>query len=113
MMTDHVSAILGYIPKVFSGVIILVLGMVLAKIAASIVHIVAHLTGSPNPKLMERITKWAVLLYVVIMAIGELGYGHLLVGRYFDMLFGGIVFAYALAFGLGGKDKAAKYLDKK
>jgi hypothetical protein len=42
----------------------------------------------------------------------ELGIAPLLVGTAFNIILGGVVLALALAFGLGGKDAAARYLEE-
>ena len=112
MMTDLFHRLMGYVPQVISATIVLVLGIVLAKIISHIVSATAHITNLPNPKFFERVSRWAIILYAVTIALGELGYDSLLVGRSFDILFGGFVFAYALAFGLAGKETAAKYLER-
>ncbi len=112
MMTDLMHRIMAYVPKVFSGVIVLVLGLILAKVVSKIVHATAHATGLPSPKFLERVSRWAVILYTVTVSLEEFGYGALLEGKYFEMIFAGIIFAFALAFGLGGKDHAVKYLQR-
>ena len=112
MMTDLMYRIMGYVPKVLSGIIVLVLGLILAKVVSKIIHATAHATDLPNPKFLERVSRWAIILYTVTISLEEFGYGALLEGKYFDMVFAGIVFAFALAFGLGGKDAAVKYLER-
>jgi hypothetical protein len=42
----------------------------------------------------------------------ELGIAPLLVATTFNIILGGVVLALALAFGLGGKDAAARYLEE-
>jgi hypothetical protein len=42
----------------------------------------------------------------------ELGIAPLLVGTAFNIILAGVVLALALAFGLGGKDAAARYLEE-
>ncbi len=112
MMTDLFHRLMGYVPQVISATIVLVLGIVIAKIVSHIVSATAHMTDMPNAKFFERVSRWAIIIYAVTIALGELGYDSLLMGRSFDILWTGIVFAYALAFGLAGKDHAAKYLER-
>ena len=112
MMTDLLYRMMAYVPKVLSGIIVLVLGLILAKVVSKIIHATASATDLPNPKFLERVSRWAIIFYTVTIALGELGYGALLEGKCFDMLFGGVVFAYALAFGLGGRDAASRYLER-
>lgn len=112
MMTDLMYRLMAYVPKVLSGVIVLVLGLVIATVVSKIVHATAHATDLPKPKFLERVSRWAIILYTVTIALEEFGYGALLEGKYFEMIFAGIVFAVSLAFGLGGKEHAAKYLQR-
>ena len=111
-MGDLFSMLTAYIPQVINGVYILIVGMILAKVVSKIIHATAHATDLPNPKFLERVSRWAIILYTVTISLEEFGYGALLEGKYFDMVFAGIVFAFALAFGLGGKDAAVKYLER-
>ena len=105
--------LVGYLSHVVMAVFILALGMILAKMVASIIHIVAGNMGLPNPKLHARIGRWAIVLYAVKITLEELGFGMLFVGTTFYIWFAGVVLALALAFGLGGRDSAAHYLKKK
>ncbi|OGX30377.1 MAG: hypothetical protein A2787_04580 [Omnitrophica WOR_2 bacterium RIFCSPHIGHO2_01_FULL_48_9] len=111
-MSDMFYRLLSYVPQVFSAVIVLVLGFILAKVVSKIVSATAHVIDLPNVKFLERLSRWVIIFYAVTISLEELGYGSLLAGKTFDILFAGVVFAYALAFGLGGKDAAAKYLDR-
>lgn len=111
-MTDTFDRLLAYVPQVFSAVIVLVLGLIFAQVVSKIVSAAAHVIDLPNPKFLERLSRWVITFYAVTISLEELGYGSLLAGRTFDILFAGVVFAYALAFGLGGKDAAAKYLER-
>ena len=113
MVMGVVDRVLRYIPQVVSAVIVLGLGIIIAKFVAKVISVTAHMTHMPDPKLIERISRWAIIFYAATIALEELGYGALLVGTTFHILFGGVVLAYALAFGLGGRDAAARYLGKK
>jgi len=48
-----------------------------------------------------------------VMAMEQLGIARGTVLAAFTIIFGGLVFALALAFGLGGKDIARKYLERR
>ena len=108
-----VGSIVGYILNVISAVMVLVVGSVLAKIMGDLIYLVMSKLELPNPKLHERVTRWAILLYAVKISLSELGFGYLLTGTVFMIWFGGLVLGLALAFGLGGRDAAAKYFSKK
>lgn len=101
-----------YIPNVISAVFVMVLGMFLANFMADAVNATARNTSVPNPDLLGKMSRWAIIIFAVSISLEELGIAPLLVGTTFHILFGAICLALALAFGLGGKDAAAKYLEE-
>src|SRR5438034_954098 len=90
----------GFVPTVISAVFILVLGTVVARIISKMISAVTAIAGMPNPKLTERISRWAIMITAGMIALRELGLASLLEGTSFQILFAGIVLAFALAFGL-------------
>jgi small-conductance mechanosensitive channel len=111
--SDSIGIMLAYAAHVVSAVFMLIIGLIVAQVVGKIVYLVVANLEMPNPKLVERISRWAIVLYAARMCISELGFGYLLSGTEFRILFAGIVLALALAFGLGGRDAAAKYLSRK
>lgn len=66
----------------------------------------------PKPELLAGISRWAIIVFAVTISLAQLGIAPLLVTATFNIILGGIVLALAIAFGLGGKDAAAKYLEE-
>jgi len=54
-----------------------------------------------------------IILFVVSMAFEELGIGSHTVIVAFALTFGSLMLGFALAFGLGGKELARKYLERR
>jgi len=111
MATTLLDTILGYIPSIFSGVFVLIIGMLLAKFVSILVYVAAKNTDMPIPEVLSRLSKWAIVAYMAIIYLKEVGLVGLFSGATYSVFMTGIVFAFALAFGLAGKDIAAKYLD--
>ncbi len=112
IVSDAVDRLIVYIPHVLSSVVVLTLGIIIAKVISGLVYFVGVYTDLPKPKILERITRWAIVISAATIALEELGLGSLLVGTTFQILYGAVCFAFALSYGLGGKDAAAKYLEK-
>ena len=112
IVSDTVDKLIAYIPHVLSAVVIVVLGIIVAKVASSLVHFAASYLDLPNPKMLRRIARWAIVVYASVIALEELGLGSLLMGSTFQMVFGALCFAVALAYGLGGREAAARHLEK-
>jgi hypothetical protein len=106
-----VDKILAYVPHVISGVLVLIIGMYLARFVSALVYIAAKNTDMPSPATLGRISKLAIMVYVTILFLKEIGFVSLFVGTHYTIFIGGVVFAMALAFGLAGKDIAGRYLD--
>jgi hypothetical protein len=54
-----------------------------------------------------------MILFVVSMAFEEIGIGSQTVLIAFSLTFGALMLGLAVAFGLGGKDLARKYLERR
>lgn len=111
MATVLLDNVLAYIPSIFSGVFVLIIGMLLAKFVSVLVYVAAKNTDMPIPDVLARLSKLAIVVYVAIIYLKEIGFMALFGGATYSVFMTGIVFALALAFGLAGKDVAAKYLD--
>jgi hypothetical protein len=79
---------------------------------SGIVRTAAGNANLPSPEMFAGISRWAIIIFAVTISLGELGIGTLLVTTTFNIILGGICLALALAFGLGGKDAAARYLEE-
>jgi hypothetical protein len=100
-----------FIPTVITGIIVLIVGMLMAQFVSKLVYIAAKNTDMPSPHIVSRLAKLSILIYVGIMYLREIGFIGLFVGINYTILIGGIVLSLALAFGLAGKGIATRYLD--
>jgi hypothetical protein len=102
-----------YLPNIFVAVIILFLGYFLGNFFGRAALIASVNAGFTLSSLVGKSVKLAIFLLAVTMALEQLGIGQETITIAFAIIFGGIVFALSLAFGLGGKDVAKEYLEKK
>ena len=105
------EGLLVYIPKVIAAIFVLVLGMFMGNIVSGIIRTTASNANLPKPQMLGNISQWAIVIFAATISLVQLGIAPLLVASTFNILFGGICLALGLAFGLGGKDIAAKYLE--
>ena len=108
-ITQFLNEIVFYIPQVLIAVIILVFGVIAGNFFEVVVT--RSLAGSnapiDNPQIIGKVTKWAFVLFGAMAAMLQIGIAPSLI----QILFTGIVFSLALAFGLGGREKASELLD--
>ena len=103
--------VLGFLPKVIVAALVLVIAAVVSDGISNAVTAGAKGMGVTSANLLGTIAKYAVWVFAFIIALGKLG-----LQDYMSTLFSGIIamfaLAGALAFGLGGKDVAARFLGK-
>jgi hypothetical protein len=100
-----------YLPQVIVAALILVLGAIVADVLKNIVSGSARAAGSPSANFAGAIAKWAIWIFAILAALDQLG----IASNFVETLFTGIVIAisiaFGLAFGLGGKEQAARILE--
>ena len=106
------DVVLGYLPRVIVAVLILLVAMVVANVASASVKAGAQAAGFGASSMLASITRYAILMFAILAVMAQLEIAPELV----EILFMGIIFAaslaFGLAFGLGGKDAAARYISK-
>jgi hypothetical protein len=102
-----------FLPHFFAALLIIVVGWLVANFLSRSILIAAVNARVPEARLLARAAHWGVLLFAVATALTQLGIGKEMVLVAFGITFGGLVFALALAFGLGGRDIAADVLARR
>jgi len=110
--SDILAGLFAYVPKVIAALLVLIVAMFLANFVSGIVRTAAGNANLPKPEILVGISRWAIIIFAVTISLEQLGIAPLLVTATFNIILGGIVLALALAFGLGGKDAAARYLEE-
>jgi len=110
---QHVTSFFGFLPRLFAALFILFFGLLGASFFSRAVLLGAVNADLPSPRLISWAMRTMIILFVVSMAFEELGVGSRTVIVAFALTFGSLMLGLALAFGLGGKDLARKYLERR
>lgn len=102
-----------YLPNVFAAALILFFGYLLSNFIGRAVLIASVNAGIRVSGPIGRLVKLTVFILAVTMSLEQLGIGSSTIIVAFAIVFGGIILALAVAFGLGGRDIAKEYLEKK
>lgn len=100
-----------YIPNLFAGILVLILGYLAGNFFGRAALIAAVNRGMRSARLASRLVKAGIVLLTLTIALEQVGIGPQTAEIAFAVIFGGVVLALALAFGLGGADLARKYLE--
>lgn len=112
-ITQLLRDILVYIPQVIIAALVLVMAVIVADFVSRLVSHSVRATGMKGHFAAAQVAKWAIIIVGGIFpALTQLRIAQGLV----EVLFTGIVFAISLglglSFGLGGKDAAARAIER-
>ncbi len=110
---QFIEKVLLYLPNVFAAGFILLAGYILGNFLGRAVLIACVNAGINMSGTLARGTRWAVGLLSATMALEQMDIGGETIIIAFGVILGGIVLALALAFGLGARDIARRYLEGK
>ena len=98
-----------FVVPIIIGCAILGVGLWLANMAKKMIK------GSnmANSEMMANVAFGAIMVLTGVISLKKMGLAGSIVDLGFGLALGGMALALALAFGLGGRDAAAKFLDKK
>lgn len=105
-VTELLSKILVYLPNVFIAVIVMIIGVLVARFLEHLVRGSVKAAELHAGNFLGMFVRWIILISSALIALSQLGIGEKLIGDATQALFYGIAAAFALAFGLGGKDHA-------
>jgi hypothetical protein len=111
-ITDLLGRVVWFVPKVFVALLVIAFGSYFARFIGDTVT-----TYSRNIKLQDaaffgKLAQYAIMVFVILIALDQINVGGDIVRQSFLVILGGVVFALALAFGLGGKDWAAERIEE-
>jgi len=106
------EVVLLYLPQVIVAVLILLLAAVIAEVAENLVVGGARTMNMPSAQFLGKVARWAIWIFAILVALNQLGVATQLVQTLFTGIVVAISLALGLAFGLGGQDAAARYIEK-
>ncbi|MFQ5456503.1 MAG: hypothetical protein ACE5EA_09950 [Nitrospirota bacterium] len=102
-----------YIPNIIAGFLILLLGYIFSNFIARGILIASVNADIKAARYIAKAARIAVLIFALSMALEQLGIAQNIVVATFSIAFGGVILALSIAFGLGGRDIARDFLEKK
>lgn len=112
----HVTELLGrvmwFVPKVIVALLILAFGAYFARFVANAVFTYCENAGIRDGDALGKVARYAIMIFVVMIALDQMEIGGTILHDAFLIVLGGLVLAFALAFGLGGREWAAARLEE-
>ena len=111
-VTELLTRVLLFLPKLMVALVLLILGAYFGRFVGNAVA--AHLRSAQisDAELVGHAVQYVIVTFVVLLAVDHLDIGGGLIQHTFLILLSGLVLALALSFGLGGRERAARLLER-
>ncbi|TWT09372.1 hypothetical protein FQV28_04515 [Planomicrobium sp. CPCC 101079] len=100
------SSVISYLPNILSALIILGLGLVGGNLLGN------YIVQASGNRVMGAIVKYAIMIIAVFMTLDQLNFATSIVNTAFLFIIAGLSVAFAVAFGIGGRDFAKRQLER-
>lgn len=111
-VTIFLQLVLLYLPNVIVAVLILLAAAVIADVMQNVVVGSAKAGNFGSAHFLGAVTRWSIWIFAILAALSQLGVASAFVQTIFTGVIVALSLALGLAFGLGGQDAAARYIEK-
>ncbi|QQV77940.1 mechanosensitive ion channel [Sphingomonas aliaeris] len=106
--SQMMAEILTLLGSVIFGAVIIAAAVAISKLVATVVRA----SGGANAELTAKIVQIAIIVLGTAIGLRFMGLADDIINLAFGLILGAIAVAFALAFGLGGRDAAARMVQK-
>jgi preprotein translocase subunit Sss1 len=111
-LQEQISRIFQLLPQVFVAILILFVGILAANFLSRAALLTAVNAGYRSPRLWSGMVRFVIWILTISMALEQVGLARQTVVAAFSIVFGAVMLALAIAFGLGGRDLARQALER-
>jgi hypothetical protein len=111
-VSNVLQQLLLWLPNLVVALVVLVIGGLAAKALSQLVRGASAEAGFTNADMLATVTRVAVWGFTIVVAVNQLGIATTLISTLLIGIVGALALAFGLAFGLGGRERAAQILDR-
>jgi len=108
VLKDLSSSLTVLLGKIFLGLLIIAIGVYIAGFASDIIK----KSEMKSKDCLAALSKASIIIFVGAMGLRQMGIANEIINMAFGFTIGAIAIALAIAFGIGGRDLAAKKLNE-
>jgi hypothetical protein len=102
-----------FVPRLFVAMFILFLGLLSASFFSRAALLAAVNANVPSPRVLSLAVRSIIIVFVLSIVFEELGLAEQTMLVAFGIAFGAMMLGLAIAFGMGGRNLAQRFLEKK
>jgi hypothetical protein len=112
-LQEQVAKFFLFLPRVFVAIFIMFLGLLAASFFSRAALLAAVNANVPSPRVLSIAIRSIIIVFVLSIVFEELGLAEQSMLVAFGIAFGAIMLGLAIAFGMGGRNLAKRFLEKK
>lgn len=110
MISQEIANLISYLPKLFSAVVIFMIGIYLANIIRNAIKSLFKSFDLGGSNLIGNIIFYAITVIVTITALNQAGINTDIITNNLTIILGSLLLSFTIAFGLGSKDIVQRLL---
>ncbi|WP_179334758.1 mechanosensitive ion channel family protein [Winogradskyella costae] len=111
IISNQISALLSYLPKLFSALIIFIIGLIFANFVKNSLKKLFESMDLSGGKMISQVVFFLLLTFISITALNQAGINTDIISNNINMIIAGFLLAFSIAFGLGAREVVAKLLN--
>src|SRR5271163_4637291 len=112
-LQEQIAKFFLFLPRLFAALLTLFFGLLAAGFFSRAALLAAVNANLPSPRLLSRSIRTIIIIFVLSMVFEEVGVAEETVLVAFGIAFGALMLGLAIAFGMGGKDLAQRFLENR
>src|SRR6202030_2472374 len=112
-LQQQIARFFVFVPRLFVAMFIMFFGLLAASFFSRAALLAAVNANVPSPKVLSLAVRSIIIVFVLSVVFEELGLAEQTMLVAFGIAFGALMLGLAIAFGIGGKDLAQRFLEKK
>jgi Conserved TM helix len=112
-LQEQIAKVFLFLPRLFAALFIMFFGLLAASFFSRAALLAAVNANVPSPRVLSLAIRSIIIVFVLSIAFEELGLAEQTMLVAFGIAFGALMLGLAIAFGIGGRNLAQHFLEKK
>src|SRR5664279_808117 len=112
-LQEQIANFFLFLPRLFVAIFIMFFGLLAASFFSRAALLAAVNANVPSPRVLSLAVRSIIIIFVLSIVFEELGLAQHTMLIAFGIVFGALMLGLAIAFGIGGRDMAQRFLEKR
>ena len=112
-LQEQIAGFFLFLPRLFVAMFIMFFGLLAASFFSRAALLAAVNANMPSPRVLSLAVRTVIIVFVLSIVFEELGLAEQTMLVAFGIAFGALMLGLAIAFGMGGRDLARGFLEKR